>query len=77
MRKTIQKLTALLLALCLALGLLGCGGGAPTEQPTEQPTETPDAPSALRDGLAKCKNAKERAAYVTAHAREFAAETLN
>lgn len=38
---------------------------------------TPDKPSALRDGLAKCKNAKERAAYVTAHAREFAAETLN
>ena len=30
--------------------------------------------SPLREGLAKCKNAAERAAYVTAHAAEFAAE---
>ena len=35
---------------------------------------TPDAPSALREGLAKCKNAAERVSYVTAHASEFAAE---
>lgn len=30
--------------------------------------------SPLRDGLAKCRNAQERCAYVTAHAAEFAAE---
>jgi len=35
---------------------------------------TPTATSALRDGLAKCKNAAERVSYVTAHAAEFAAE---
>ncbi len=37
-------------------------------------TTTPGATSALRDGLAKCKNAAERVSYVTAHASEFAAE---
>lgn len=37
-------------------------------------TTPASAVSTLRDGLAKCKNAAERAAYVTAHAAEFAAE---
>ena len=36
--------------------------------------QTPAAVSPLREGLAKCKNAAERCAYVTAHAAEFAAE---
>ena len=35
---------------------------------------TPGTVTPLREGLAKCKNAAERAAYVTAHAAEFAAE---
>lgn len=35
---------------------------------------TPGTVTPLRAGLAKCKNAAERAAYVTAHAAEFAAE---
>lgn len=35
---------------------------------------TPAAVSPLREGLAKCANAAERCAYVTAHAAEFAAE---
>lgn len=35
---------------------------------------TPGTVTPLREGLAKCKNAAERCAYVTAHAAEFAAE---
>ena len=55
---------------------------APAKAP-EKPAQTvlnaktgvpPAASSPLRDGLAKCRNAAERCAYVTAHAAEFAAE---
>ena len=35
---------------------------------------TPGTVTPLREGLAKCKNAAERCAYVTAHAAEFANE---
>jgi len=35
---------------------------------------TPGTVTPLREGLAKCKNAAERCAYVTAHAAEFASE---
>ena len=54
------------------------------EKPAEKPAQTvlnanagttpTVGASPLREGLAKCKNAAERAAYVTAHAAEFAAE---
>ena len=39
-----------------------------------KPGVTPGTVTPLREGLAKCKNAAERCAYVTAHAAEFAAE---
>ena len=35
---------------------------------------TPGTVTPLREGLAKCKNAAEKCAYITAHAAEFAAE---
>jgi phage I-like protein len=55
---------------------------APAKEPAK-PTQTvlnanagttPATVTPLREGLAKCKNAAERCAYVTAHAAEFAAE---
>jgi phage I-like protein len=35
---------------------------------------TPGTVTPLREGLAKCRNAAEKCAYITAHAAEFAAE---
>lgn len=52
----------------------------PAEKPAQQilnsgAAKSPEAKvSPLRDGLAKCANAQERVAYVTAHAADFAAE---
>ena len=60
------------------LGALKAPAKAP-EKPVQtvlnsKTTTVPDGVSPLREGLAKCKNAAERVAYVTTHASEFAAE---
>lgn len=51
MKARIYKITALLLALLMALALTACGQGTPvqsepTEAPAEPPAETPTAPEA-------------------------------
>lgn len=62
---------------CAKKMLGACKAAEPVKTPTQQvlgAAKTPAKASAVRDGLAACKSAAERVAYVTAHATEFAAE---
>ena len=62
---------------CAKKMLGACKAAEPVKKPTQQvlgAAKTPATASAVRDGLAACKSAAERVAYVTAHAAEFAAE---
>ena len=62
---------------CAKKMLGACKAAEPVRTTTQQvlgAAKTPAKASAVRDGLAACKSAAERVAYVTAHAAEFAAE---